>query len=85
MFVCWLVGWFVRFCCYCCFGGAFLGSIISLHLDRTQFSSDSVPRIAGIQRSSPNVPMQQHGACLLGSSPRISLETLLLGFQYVGK
>lgn len=65
--------------------GAFLGSINSLHLDLTQFSSDSMPRIAGIQRSSPNVPMQQHGARLLGNSPCISLENLLLGFQYVGK
>lgn len=85
MFVGWLVCLFVGFCCYCCFLGAFLGSIISLHLDLTQFSSDSVPRTAGIQRSSPNVPMQQHGACLLGNSPHISLENLLLGFQYVGK
>lgn len=75
MFVCWLF----------CFVWAFLGSIITLHLDLTHFSFDKMPRIAGIQRSSPNVPMQQHGACLLGDSPRIPSENLLLGFQYAGK
>lgn len=47
--------------------------------------ADIMPRRAEIQRPSPNFPMQQHGACLLGDSPCISLKYLLLGFQYVGK
>lgn len=47
--------------------------------------ADLMPRRAEIQRPSPNFPTQQHGACLLGDCPCISLKYLLLGFQYVGK